>query len=623
MSNIGDFFGGGGVGSPEWQYITKDLGTAGVYSAVDGDDLQVDTVDATAVVVAVAPHDTSWVDVAESTIAQPRITASSANMGTVSTTDVFTTTDSQSITISDYLATSASNEVFIGFADIAASASPAVASDIFYNISVRNNTSFVFVDGSSVYNHGAQAITAEVQLRLNGDVVFWMDEEIVHTATGRTTSLRPSVIILPINDWVETQLSARAEDGKTGYTIELPVTDIAAVNMVLIDDWSKDFDVFPMTIKGQSGDTVTGETELTLDTVTEARDFVSAIGSTDWAIADKAIVAAPEAIIPPKRSTEFPNRNLANAVYNTGAANSAVIDSTTQRGSYLPISDSSDDMISIRLSDPEAVTSIQTLVRKNIVTYSQVWSKTTIDGINHRSNFHYDVAGGKIWLVLGSNSVVTALVEINILTGAETSHAFSSSFNTQTDNDPFAATPNLYRLASGNFILLWVNVTAVTAIPEMQYQEFTATGTLVGAITTVQVNGTDAFFNGTYITKDNKTMCDSIYESTHKVGASNINIYRGGGIMNVTYSGATSEQLGSTNIVSSQQDTLMFATKIMVWGEDTVAIVADQTPVDPRVFQPVYGVRFFDRTDFDRWLNELADVYDMPLGVDLLNGLVQ
>lgn len=327
---------------------------------------------------------------------------------------------------------------------------------------------------------------------------------------------------------------------------------------------------------------------------------------------------------PPSRTTEFPNRALANVLYpaTSAAPVDDVIANTEQKGSYLPLGDTSNDVISIRLGDLGINSGLaQQMVRKNILTYNETWAKAPIVASDVPfSCYNYDKTAGKIWAITGSGSQMQVLAEIDAVTGGVTQHPLSAPFISSNDGNKQIATPNLYLLGNGNLGLIFVSAASFTGTnPELSMTEIQKDGTVLST-TKLQIAGNDIIFNGTYISKDKQIVMDGMRRAAANSDYISMNMYRGGSVRSVL-TPAPLDRLGYAYSAEDTQETDMFTTKVLRWGDNSVYIVADDSSVDPRVFKRIIGVNGWDVDDFDRWLHEIADNEGMAQGVDLLPGV--
>ena len=124
--------------------------------------------------------------------------------------------------------------------------------------------------------------------------------------------------------------------------------------------------------------------------------------------------------------------------------------------------------------------------------------------------------------------------------------------------------------------------------------------------------------NGGYLTEDGTILMSNIGSLIGYDGLS-FTVTRGSATHTVNY-----DIDSSASSIRSAYDGntlgLEYVT-VLLWGRDSVIILADASSEGNQRFVGLYGRRILDRPDFDRWLNDICDFYGLPDSENFLPAL--
>ena len=319
---------------------------------------------------------------------------------------------------------------------------------------------------------------------------------------------------------------------------------------------------------------------------------------------------------PPAKSSEFGAKNISNMIYQDVTGSFTLDPQNLERGSYLPTQEDDFDMFSIRLGNPDVGATLAAFNRKNILTYAQDYARSeTADSVTYLSCAAYLKSTDKVYLLASSTGVnIDRLVEVDAAIGTPNIINITATAFLLTGTATMA--PNIQITSGGDLLITYLDDVS-TSGPKVNYRVIDTAGADVTGETSLQVSASDVVFSGTWLSPDATLLVGSMIIDASPAGFESVPIvtfYRGGGAFMVPLPSDFMSYFAplSTSGVWSMM-------KFMDWGDDTVALVADDSSGGGRGLIPVRAiVKLFNKTDFVRFFNGVADLAGAKTGVSML-----
>ena len=325
-------------------------------------------------------------------------------------------------------------------------------------------------------------------------------------------------------------------------------------------------------------------------------------------------------IEPPKNSTEFNMTQNTSAASDSGSLNV----SFTDKGRNLPVSDTVYAGLALPIL---AISGGNSYARGRLPNRNAVWTLPSGSMPDSQSTFAraywYDPVNNFLYILTNNNTstlFARAIVKVNALTGAATTlHLFSAAISmrlTGANSGNLLYPDNTSTPDTAN----WTILHSTTGTPNVHQESIIDnTGTVVSTTSfKVDTGDTNQDVDGTggYVTAD-KTLIASDwgYTTVGSTAYSTFMLKRGPSKNRIVYVPDGILPFVNNDIdVKTPDSTNNDGHLITLWGLSSVAFMSGKTKDSVTDFKFCYGRRLLDRVDFDRWLQDVANFYNMPAG---------